>query len=198
LTACDSSDSSGGFGGVATSGTPRTGTFIDAPVEGIEYLTINPDVNMPSLSGLTGAGGTFEYRRGESIIFFIGAIVLGSATAKAVMTPADLVPTRLIQDRQAREDYLLNLIRLLQTLDADGVPDNGIRLLPAAITTEPVSDIDFAASIANFEGNLDLQTYIGQATNVSSLIDSATAMAHFEASVAALVEEGYLDPRLSW
>lgn len=198
LAACEGGDSAGGFGGVPPESNPLEGKFVDAAVEGIEYLTFNRDLAMPHLSGMTDGAGTYQYENGEFIVFSIGGIVLGATRANAVMTPADLVPADLLPDTQAREQYLLNLIRLIQTLDVDGDANNGITIPQLARNTNPASEVDFSRSSMEFETDLDLQTYIGQVSNVVSLVDSASAIAHFETSIGALVEDGYQDPRLAW
>lgn len=201
VAACDGGSGSGGFSGVSPDSPPLTGTFVDATVEGIEYQTLNDDLRIPGLSGTTDGNGTYRYQSGELITFLIGGIVIGSARAQAIMTPADLVPTLQVVDTQARLDYLLNLIRLLQTLDEDGDPGNGIIIPQIARDTVPPAEIVFSISAADFASDLGVQTYVGLVTQPSGsvLIDAASASAHFDQSVAALVEEkGYEDPRLSW
>ena len=60
-----------------------TGHFVDAAVGGIAYET-------PSLSGVTDANGTFEYRPGETVRFLLGDLLLGESAGKATITPFDL------------------------------------------------------------------------------------------------------------
>ena len=60
------------------------GIFLDGCVTGVDYRT-------QTMEGALDAQGMYEYRDGESILFTIGDFVLGSAAAKAYMTPLDFV-----------------------------------------------------------------------------------------------------------
>jgi hypothetical protein len=90
-------------------------------VSGLRYETA-------TLSGLTDAEGVFRYREGETVSFFLQDLPLGQAEAGAVLTPVELVPAA--QDEN--HPKVTNLCILLQSLDEDGDPENGI-LLSAAI-----------------------------------------------------------------
>ncbi|WP_211327392.1 hypothetical protein [Subtercola boreus] len=59
------------------------GTFA-GPTVGLAYET-------PTLSGLTDERGDFEYRAGESVVFSIGGLVLGSAEGAPRVNLAQLV-----------------------------------------------------------------------------------------------------------
>jgi hypothetical protein len=81
----------GGGGGGETpsasnppSATTLTGQFKDGNVAGLAYRTA-------TRSGTTDADGRFEYLAGESVSFAVGGVALGSAPARAVVTPIDLV-----------------------------------------------------------------------------------------------------------
>ena len=122
-----SSSSSGGAG----SGAEMTGTFL--AVEGLGYRT-------PSFSGLTDGSGTFRYRDGETVEFFLGGVALGEAIGAAELTPFDLAGAAPVTEeaelRTALEDHqrvdaldlVSNIMLLLLTLDRDQDPDNGIDL----------------------------------------------------------------------
>ena len=77
-----------GFGCGGDSGSNsaavKQGQFIDSPVAGLQFETA-------SQSGTTDADGHFNYKDNETITFSIGKIELGSAKAKPIMTPLDLV-----------------------------------------------------------------------------------------------------------
>jgi len=96
-----------------------TGSFKDSSVSGLNYRTV-------SLSGITAADGTFQYRAGETVTFSVGEILLGSTTGKPIVTPVDLV-------RGAKSSANLksvNICRFLQTLDIDFNHANGIEITP--------------------------------------------------------------------
>ncbi len=96
------------------------GIFIDSPVQGLEYVT-------RTVSGITDKSGRFSYSNGETITFKIGGVVLGSAIAKPVMSPLDLVPGAT----SVTNDQVTNICRFLQTMDDDDNPENGILISEA-------------------------------------------------------------------
>jgi hypothetical protein len=109
--------------GASSSGL-NTGRFVDSAVEGIYYQTATQ-------SGFTDAQGTYTYMDGETIRFSMGDVVLGEALAQSVMTPMTLVPGA--QDET--DPAVTNMARLLQTMDYDNDPSNGI-MIPDAVETE--------------------------------------------------------------
>jgi hypothetical protein len=116
LSAC------GGGGG---SDTPtavvgaQTGVFVDSAVEGLSYETSS------GVKGTTDAQGHFKYNEGDTVTFKLGGATLGSGKATGTVTPAGI---------SGGEDNnkFTNLLVLLQSLDTDGDPSNGITL-PASL-----------------------------------------------------------------
>jgi len=108
-----------GCGGSDSTATPTaqtntiTGQFIDSAVEGLDY-------SCGDMSGITNSNGDFTCKIGETVTFKLGEYTIGSAVASQTMTPVTLHPT----DTKAQE----NTLRLLQTLDSDNNPANGIKL----------------------------------------------------------------------
>ncbi len=131
LSAC------GGGGGGSESGNSApanelTGTFVDSPVSGLHYATA-------TRSGLTNEDGEFKYLSGETVTFSIGSTVLGSTPGDDLVTPFHLlginVPeaqTQILNALSSQQvnslDRVINIASLLQALDSDGNPDNGIDL----------------------------------------------------------------------
>ena len=105
-------------GGGGSSATPpdtnvvvkKTGVFLDSIVEGVGYRTSS------NISGVTNANGEFEYLEGDQIAFHVGAVTIATATAKDLITVFDL-------DEEPERVALL-----LQSLDSDGNPINGINI----------------------------------------------------------------------
>lgn len=89
------------------------GVFYDSPVIGLEYETL-------TTSGLTNEKAEFEYRKGEEITFSVGGLVLGSTTAKSMITPADLVIEIGGNIRKLKNFIVTNMSRFLQSLDKGG------------------------------------------------------------------------------
>ena len=126
------------------------GTFIDSPVSGLSYESND-------LSGKTTSSGTFQYREGSSVTFSLGNLKLGEGIGQQVMTPASLVTDA----RDIADPAVLNISRLLQSLDADGNLRNGIQLDDAIINTvnqyladHPGASFDFTDT-TEFEGELN-------------------------------------------
>ncbi len=90
-----------------------TGRFnsLDGPVEGLEYRSGNQ-------YGRTNAAGEFHYEEGKQLKLFIYQLELGVTRAKALVTPADLVPATSFNHPKPR-----NISRLLRAFDA--VSDDG-------------------------------------------------------------------------
>ena len=120
-----------GGGGSGSSSNLLTGVFLDSPVAGVEFTT-------ESQSGVTNAAGEFSYRSGETVTFNIGGWALGSAPANAEVTVFDIAG---VEEVPMRAGAISNLVwgandtpmrraatigSILQTLDEDADPENGI------------------------------------------------------------------------
>ena len=111
-----------------------TGVFIDSAVEGLRYETATQ-------SGLTNQYGQFNYVAGEMITFSFGDIVLPSVPASEQISPLEVFSTGDYYDVR-----VVNLARLLQSLDLDGIASNGITLAENIHTLAAGLSIDFSAS----------------------------------------------------
>ncbi|MFP2997606.1 hypothetical protein ABN763_16940 [Spongiivirga sp. MCCC 1A20706] len=114
-----------------------TGRFIDSEVAGLTFKT-------PTKTGLTNANGEFSYLEGEEIEFSVGSLPIGTAIAKDIITPIDLIPESTVNTKQVK-----NIAALLQTLDSDGNPDNGISISTQTLQNISVDEIDYEKSIVN-------------------------------------------------
>ena len=121
------------------------GTFVDSRVEGLTYLTT-------SQSGLTDADGTFLYKEGETVTFSIGDLVIGRAPGGDIITPLDLVPDADDENHPA----VTNISRLIQALDQDGNPDNGIEISASVAAEMPPLTIDFNQPPEHFADSADV------------------------------------------
>ena len=147
IIGCGGGGGGGDGGGSPSTATPtlQTGTFVDSPVQGLSYETATQ-------SGVTDANGTFKYQTGETIKFFLGDILIGQATAKETMTPVDLVPGATNEMHQS----VTNICRLLQSLDNDGNPDNGINITQQIKNEIEGRSIDFNMSTSEFGADADV------------------------------------------
>lgn len=172
ITACGSSDSSSN----GTTNTPESNTgnsttrilsgrLVDSAVSGMRYETATRD-------GTTDANGTFEYLANEDITFSLGDITLPTVPAASLITPLDLFSTTNIGDPN-----VINLARLLQTLDTDGNANNGITISDSAIASATGLAIDFSAS--DFDAAVSNLVANAGSTN-STLIDGEPALDHLQ------------------
>lgn len=107
-----------------SSALTKTGYFIDAEVKGLEYKTSS------EISGKTNSLGQFYYKEGDTITFNIGQLELGSAKpdSTGLITPKELAKNAAPGDQDKAEEIKLLLLRLLQSLDIDKKPENGITI----------------------------------------------------------------------
>ena len=116
-----------GCGGSSDSGNDNntalnSGYFIDAPVQGLEYKT------QSGIEGVTDQSGRFEYRAGEKISFKIGKLEIGEALpdSDGLVTPDNI--------QNISQSQRILLMRLLQALDSDDNPANGITIPQEVVT----------------------------------------------------------------
>ena len=89
------------------------GQFIDAVVHGLEFATVTQ-------AGTTGENGNFWFLPGERIGFNLGNLFIGDTWAGRKVAPSDLFGGADMDDNR-----VLNLARLLQSLDSDGKAAQG-------------------------------------------------------------------------
>jgi len=173
LTACGgggSSDTSSESGPPANESgpSPDIGVFLDSPVINIGYRT-------ETLESVTNSLGEYEYLPGETVTFFIGDLEFPPVEASGTVTALDLAGTPNTSDPR-----VVNMIRLLQTLDQDGNPQNGITISDTAKST--ATQVDFDLSEADFSSSLAVTTLImnaGQDNTVVELVNREGAIDHF-------------------
>ena len=151
-----------------TNDSPQTGTFVDSPVMGLTYST-------PTYAGTTNQAGEFQYKAGENVTFSVGHIALPTVTANAEMTPLTLFQTDDLQNRQ-----VANLLSLLQTLDTDSNPNNGITLPETLNMTTSGLQVDFDA--LNFSQQVK-PIVANTRINDGKLVPYENAIQHFRGSL---------------
>jgi hypothetical protein len=162
----------GGSGG--SSNPPSTGTFVDSPVINIGYRT-------ETQNGVTNSRGEFNYFPGEMVTFFIGDLEFPSIPAEQVVTPLDMADTDDIS-----HPIVINISRLLQSLDKDGNPSNGISITD--ISKQNAVILDFDVSVSVFELSTAVRTMIangGQDDPRLELIDVVTTLVNLVAGLSA-------------
>lgn len=165
LAAC----SGGGGASVSSGPTTQTGVFVDSPVQGLAWAT-------GGVSGETSPSGQFSFESGAEVQFYVGDILVGSATGATVLTPIDFVAGATDET----DDTVTNICRFLQTLDADQDPSNGILITSQAQTAAEGLSINFAQSPDDFTN--DAGSTIGTITS-NPLVTAAAAQEHFSGTL---------------
>lgn len=163
LTGCG-----GGGGSESGGGSVLTGDFVDGPVGGLSYSTA-------TLSGTTGADGSFQYKDGEVVSFHVGDVLVGQAAGASSLSPFDLAgtaaPQTALEVRQAVNaldrshrgtpfERAANIAVFLQTLDEDGNLINGIQIPDQMHTLASGVSIDFDQKWRNFPEDFSFRKLI--------------------------------------
>jgi hypothetical protein len=118
----------------------QNGRFIDASVKGLGFVC-----QTSGRSGVTDTNGIFTCNTGEAIAFYIADNHIATVLTQEVVTPYTLFPNN--------QDAAINLAQLLQTLDRDANPDNGIDLDFDRLAQLEGSDLDFTDE--NFDDDVE-------------------------------------------
>ncbi len=139
--------------------TAKTGSLYDDLVSGIEYVT-------PTRQGVIGSDGKFTYLPGETVTFKIGNITLGkSVTGAETLTLFDLANTAQNADGSPSTE-VVTMARLLQSLDSDGDPNNGITI--AAQTRTALAGVSQTTLTATSDLNALLNTQAGLGVTIQT------------------------------
>ncbi len=156
----------------------QTGIFIDSAVAGITYTT-----SPGGFTGITTATGQYEFAEGDTVVFSIGELTFPAAPAKGVITPADLAESA---DPANADRIKTNIAALLQTLDTDGNPDNGITIGQAAAAA--ATSVNFNQPYETFATSTAVTTLVANSGSpTTALVSDTAARAHLEASMKKLL-----------
>ena len=127
LTACGGGSNSGSTAPTAS----VEGQFIDDVVQGLNYSCSS------GIKGLTDDNGHYTCKEGDEVTFSLGEdILLGALPAQSeFFTPYSFFPGDL--------EASLNLAALIQALDGDGDPHNGLINIDLSLLDRLPADIDF-------------------------------------------------------
>lgn len=159
-------DDDGGGDGDDDADDTLTGVFVDSAVGGIGYRTETQE-------GETNADGEFAYVDGETVTFFIGDVELPAVAAGGMITPLDVFETEDFTDQR-----VTNLARLLQSLDEDGDPENGITLGDAAHSAATGVTLDFDVPVETFAANADVINLVSNGGGPGTLVPAEEALSH--------------------
>lgn len=165
FSACSKDDESDG-GSVPEPVQSKQGVFIDSPVSGLKYET-------ETHSGFTDEEGKYDYEEGETVTFYVGEIMLGSAEATGELSPISIASTSnaTIETLEAQ-----NIAAFLQTLDEDGNPENGIVLDQEVVEAISFSEIDFTKNIIQILGEIALEVFQDTGKSLKAVFPETAAV----------------------
>jgi len=135
------------------------GTLVDAPVAGVSYES-------GSLAGVTGSNGEFRYEVGNTVRFYIGDIDLGKPVrGKALITPLDLVP-----GGTADTPAVVNIARLLQSLDSE--PDDDVISIPPGVRAAAVRSNEALSPAIEYLDFSDEPAFVNAASQLVAVLAS--------------------------
>lgn len=155
------------------------GYLLDSAVEGMRYKS-------GEHYGVTNTDGRFGYIFSKNIEFYIGNSLIAYAD-----TPAELLTPYEFSDGSPFST--IDVLRLLQSLDDDGDPNNGIQITEAvhqlaiSVTLKPFLDFNFPPD------NID-QDVITELTSVTtagarSVVSAYDAYFHYASTLESLMHE---------
>ena len=158
-----------------------TSIFVDSPVQGVIYTT-------QTLSGITNASEEFGYLAGEQVTFSIGATQLPAVLAASQVTPIDIAAG------SANPAVMTtNIARLLQSLDMDGNPNNGITIPETVATSE--ASLDFDMGTDDFADDAAVINLVANSGSTNTMLISAEAAnLHLSETLDAIKGDGSTIP----
>jgi len=164
--------------------TVLTGVFVDSAVEGASYTT-------PTQSGVTNSAGEFNYLAGEQVTFSIGATQLPMVTAAAQISPVDIAV-----NSSNPSATTINVARLLQSIDEDDDPDNGITIPTTAALNS--MNLNFDVSTEAFSNDPDVINLVANSgNNTTELISAEEAVTHLESVIGPIPDTSALNENQS-
>ena len=154
-----------------------TGYFKDSAVSGLSYQTSS------NVTGITRPDGGFDYNPGDTIRFSLGAIQFPAVSAASLVTPLNMA------NGDVTSPVLNNIAYLLQALDTDDDPENGITL-SSTTAAQATQSIDFSVSTSTFvNNNPQLAALIRDKPGTTTTTTAASALNHINWNLA----QGFVD-----
>ncbi|MEF1220578.1 hypothetical protein REH76_22890, partial [Photobacterium damselae] len=168
LTGCggDSSDSNDN-GSVVPAGKIKA-TFVDKEVAGLKYHCTSGE------TGTTGSKGEFVVTEGTRCSFSINNLELGTTQItdlnKKAITPYDIT----------KNGNVKNIAALLQTLDSDGNPENGINL------SDLDTSVELPVSLLNTKNEAEFQQILSKQLPNKKVVSFTDAQKHLDKTLSVM------------
>ena len=174
------------------------GFLVDSAVSGVAYVT-------PTHQGVTGPKGDFMYEEGETVRFMLGDTLLGEVAAQPQVTPFELAGSavvtgtpyivRALENEHDPFHAVINIATLLQSLDRDADPENGIEITPDVAALFQGVSLELSQHWETFREEFTLRHALGQA-NTQNLFSEAHGIANPAPSLQHLYQALEIDPRI--
>ena len=193
--------------------TGEIGYLVDGAVAGVAYES-------PSYQGFTNLDGSFQYAEGEKVRFKIGDTLLGEVTGQPQVTPFDLAGSEVITGTpnimEALDDEndpfhtVINAAVLLQSLDHDADPENGLNIRQSVAALFDGVVLNLSQEWESFHDDPSLRQTIWKANNNGGLsmphgvVNPAPALQNLygalevDAQTSALISGTTIDNRGGW
>lgn len=151
---------------------PATGILVDSPVSGISFAASS------GKTGVTNDKGSFNFNYGDKIEFKLGGLALGNIPGSQIVTPIELA--------NGSDTKLQNLLVLLQSLDSDSNPTNGITI--SSETAAAVkSSINLESDPETFADSANLKSIMATSGIEGNVRTAEEARTHFLSQGTALL-----------
>ena len=172
-TGCGGSSDSGGSSDLTKPPAElKTGVILDSAVSNLSYKTA-------SQNDVTDSQGKFSYIEGETVAFSIGTLNFPVVKAEGVITPMTLSGNSALSNQQ-----VTNIAILLQSLDENGNPDDGITIPAGAAAV--ASAIDLSVPTADFVSNTAVINMIANSGSTNTaLVSAQAAQDHLKSTLAS-------------
>ena len=166
----------GGGGAGGGGGTTTSGQLTNSPIDGVPY-TAAPS----GLTGTTMNGGMFNFQAGDTVTFNIAGLEI-AVPGGARITPQTIAEELADGNATTQANILANLTTFFQTIDSDGLPENGSVTIPDNIEFANAADLLNNLEMAPADFAMAFQTAIEGAYPEGSeptVVDSTEAMLRF-------------------
>jgi len=147
------------------------GVFLDSAVGNLSYRTA-------SQNGSTDSQGRFNYVEGEDVTFSIGTLDFPVVKAAGVITPMTLSGDAALSNQQ-----VTNIAILLQSLDTNSNPDDGITI-PVGAASAASASIDLGVPTAEFIITEAVTNMVANSgSDTTTLVSAQAAQDHLQSTI---------------
>lgn len=163
-------------GGGGGGGTTTSGQLTNSPIDGVPY-----SATPSGLTGTTMNGGMFNFQAGDTVTFNIAGLEIAVPGGTRI-TPQTIAEELSDGNAMVQANILANLTTFFQTIDNDGLPENGSVTIPDNIEFANAADLLTSLEMAPADFEMAFQMAIDGAYPDGSeptIVDSTEAMLRF-------------------